>query len=333
MEFMKKVFLISIDAEGDNFWEWLPGDKITTENALYVARFQALCDKYGFKPTYLTNYEMACDNRFVEFAKPVVKDGRCEIGMHLHAWNSPPLYELPCRADIQPGECSYLIEYPTEVMEKKVEYMTELLENTFEIKPRVHRAGRWATDNRYFEILDKYGYLADCSVAPGMNMQSARGIKEGSNGTDYTSFPEIPYTVKETNLLEIPMTVRENHQVKKTSLKNPRSLLRNYCKALVGRGRIWLRPDGNNLQDMIYLADRVKKEKTDYMMFMLHTSEMMPGGSPAFRSEASIEKLYDDLEVFFKYVSSFCVGKTIGEYALGYRQNSCITYPEHDRNN
>ena len=61
------------------------------------------------------------------------------------------------------------------------------------------------------------------------------------------------------------------------------------------------------------------KEKTDYMMFMLHTSEMMPGGSPAFRSEASIEKLYDDLEVFFKYVSSFCVGKTIGEYALGYR--------------
>ena len=48
-----KKFLISIDTEGDNLWNWEYGKEITTENSLFVPRFQNLCEKYGFKPTYL----------------------------------------------------------------------------------------------------------------------------------------------------------------------------------------------------------------------------------------------------------------------------------------
>ncbi|WP_395754844.1 hypothetical protein [Edwardsiella ictaluri] len=50
-------FIITIDTEGDNLWQ--NHDRITTENARYLPRFQLLCEKYGFKPVYLTNYEMA----------------------------------------------------------------------------------------------------------------------------------------------------------------------------------------------------------------------------------------------------------------------------------
>lgn len=53
------AFLITIDTEGDNLWQ--KHDSITTENARYLPRFQQLCEKYGFKPVYLTNYEMAID--------------------------------------------------------------------------------------------------------------------------------------------------------------------------------------------------------------------------------------------------------------------------------
>ncbi|MDR8263551.1 deacetylase, partial [Acinetobacter baumannii] len=49
------AFLITIDTEGDNLWQ--KHDSITTENARYLPRFQQLCEKYGFKPVYLTNYE------------------------------------------------------------------------------------------------------------------------------------------------------------------------------------------------------------------------------------------------------------------------------------
>ena len=66
-----KKFLISIDTEGDNLWKWQVGDIVTTENAKYLPRFQSLCEKYGFKPTYLTNYEMAMDSFFIEYFKEV----------------------------------------------------------------------------------------------------------------------------------------------------------------------------------------------------------------------------------------------------------------------
>lgn len=89
-----KTFLITVDTEGDNLWQWKPGEKITTENSLFIPRFQELCEKYGLIPTYLTNYEMACDDRWVEYARKKEKDGKCEIGMHIHAWNSPPDYKL-----------------------------------------------------------------------------------------------------------------------------------------------------------------------------------------------------------------------------------------------
>ena len=29
---MMKTFLITVDTEGDNLWQWKPGEKITTEN-------------------------------------------------------------------------------------------------------------------------------------------------------------------------------------------------------------------------------------------------------------------------------------------------------------
>lgn len=311
-----KKFLISIDTEGDNFWEWSPGDPIKTDNAKYVQRFQELCNKFGYRPTYLINYEMACDEDFVSYIKKELELNRCEVGMHLHAWNSPPLYELEIRDNIKPGECSYLIEYPTEIMKKKIFYISNFIEKKFGVRPIVHRAGRWATNQLYFELLDEAGYIADCSVTPGMNMTNALGFTNIGKGSDYTKFPKTTYNIKNTSLLEIPMTVRSNHRIKKDNNTGIKHKLYNLYKAVKRSETVWLRPNGSNLDDLIYLVDKIIKENSsDYLMFMLHTSEMMPGGSPTFRTKESIEKLYSDLEVLFEYISKHFKGETIGEYA------------------
>ena len=89
----KKYFIITIDTEGDNLWGWEEGTPIKTENILYLSRFQDLCNQYDFKPTWLSNWEMVNDDRFVTFAKKNLARKQCEIGMHLHAWNTPPEYE------------------------------------------------------------------------------------------------------------------------------------------------------------------------------------------------------------------------------------------------
>ncbi|BAN97921.1 hypothetical protein E05_31550 [Plautia stali symbiont] len=46
----KPAFLITLDTEGDNLWRNRSG-KVTTYNVRFLPRFQALCEKYGFKPT------------------------------------------------------------------------------------------------------------------------------------------------------------------------------------------------------------------------------------------------------------------------------------------
>lgn len=50
-------------------------------------------------------------------------------------------------------------------------------------------------------------------------------------------------------------------------------------------------------------------------MFMIHSSELMPGGSPSFPDETSINALYHSLEIFFEAISDDYIGMTIGDYA------------------
>ena len=316
-----KTFLISIDTEGDNLWDYKPGDKITTKNTDYLLRFQNLCDRYGFKPTYLTNYEMANDPHFVETFKPVAEGNRCEIGMHLHAWNSPPDYTLTPRDDGLYGS-AYLIEYPLDIMEQKIACMTDLITDRFGQKPITHRAGRWATDQNYFNLLNKFGYLADCSVTPGISWEDCPGFTKDSKGTDYTDFNRKPYTINGTDILEIPVTVRQNHRFRKPAKKRLKSYLGNAYRAWRGTGKIWLRPNGNNLENMLWLADDTYRSNNKYLMFMLHSSEFMPGGSPTFDTPQKIEKLFEDLEILFKHISEKYDGATIGEYAKSLKEEN-----------
>lgn len=312
----KKPFMITIDTEGDNLWKQSPemGDIITAENAKYIPRFQELCEAWGFYPTYLANYEMATSSCFVEYVKPKVQQNKCEIGMHLHAWNSPPLFPLETRKDGKAGN-PYLIEYPTEIMEQKVQIMTELLSNTFEMSIVSHRAGRWAMNQEYFNTLDKYGYKVDCSVTPLMDWSGHPGQTAGSCGSDYSDYPHVPYVIQGTSMVELPLTVIRDHR---RIVNNTRSITRYwklYRRAKQGYGHLWLRPDGNNLTDLLYVAQKIRaSSKHDYLMFMLHSSELMPGGSPTFDSEEKVEKLYADLHVLFGYLAENYQGCTVKDY-------------------
>src|SRR5262249_41044111 len=82
-------FLTTIDPEGDDLWG--RPRRVTTQNASYLERFQLLCEEQGLKPTWLTNHEMVSSPVYRTFAEDVLARGTGEIGMHLHAWDSPPL--------------------------------------------------------------------------------------------------------------------------------------------------------------------------------------------------------------------------------------------------
>ena len=297
-----KNFLITVDTEGDNLWLWKPGEKITTENSLFIPRFQDLCEKYGLIPTYLTNYEMACDDRWVEREKKKETDGKCEIGMHIHAWNSPPDYELNMLYSGNP----YITEYPTEIMNEKIEFLKNFLEDRFETKMLSNRSGRWATDDRYFEILSRYGIQVDCSVAPQLNLSKIPGRSKNC-GNNYTQYSCKPYRINE-QLIEIPMTSRIVHKTSLGALKHRMKVF------FLGEGK-WLRPIYKSLQELTILTEQVEKEQNDYLEFMIHSSEFMPGGSIYYKNAEEIDLLFNVMEQYFAYIiGKGYVGTSLAEY-------------------
>ena len=304
---MSKSFIITVDTEGDNLWNWKPGNIITTENGKYVDRFQNLCDKFGFKPVYLTNYEMANDNNFITKIKRWEAEGRCEIGIHLHAWNNPPIVK-PREIEKYAGQ-SYLIEYSEQEMKNKFNTLFNLLSEKIGHSPVSHRAGRWAMDERYFKLLKEFGITTDCSFTPGINWESSKGITRG--GSDYSEVPINPHFIN--GVLEVPMTIRKGCAWGSGKFKHK-------LKSFILRHPIWLRPSGQSIHEITKVLKIVEKDDDiDYAEFMIHSSELMPSGSPYYKMESDIDDLYNLLEHVFKSASNQFSGITLREYRNHYK--------------
>jgi hypothetical protein len=312
------AFLITIDTEGDDLWA--KPARASTVNAAYLPRFQALCERFGMRPTYLTNHEMARSDEFRTFANDVLARHVGEIGMHLHAWDTPPIVPLTQDdARHQP----FLVEYPDEVMRQKIDVMTDLLRDVFEVAIVSHRAGRWAFNAPYAQMLIDRGYLVDCSVCPNHSWRAVKGDPRGEGGTDYRGFPELPYFVDPTDLskagasplLEVPMTVvKTSNDVVGRVLErlHPSNPLYRSLRKLAPA--LWLRPNGRNLPQMIRILRRAESESRPHVEFMLHSSELMPGGSPNFPTQEHVERLYSDMERLFADATGRFEGLTLAEF-------------------
>lgn len=320
----KPALLITIDTEGDNLWA--KPRTITTENSRWLPRFQELCARHGLKPTYLTNYEMAVCPEFVAFGREVLRTSSGEIGMHLHAWNSPPL-DRPLTTDDYHRHPP-LIAYPADVLRAKVGYMTALLENTFGIKMRSHRAGRWGFDGTYLQALTEHGYHVDCSVTPHRFWRYGRlnGARHECM-VDYRWAPEEPYRPDpadvtrpgSSELIELPMTVVRCDPAPLRPLRDalpPTSLPARVLARLVN-DHVWLRPRLGDLGRMRWLLDEVVARGRPYAQLILHSSELMPGGSPYFPGSRDVETLYADLDALFTHAGQRFRGATLSEFATG----------------
>jgi peptidoglycan/xylan/chitin deacetylase (PgdA/CDA1 family) len=322
---VRPCFLITIDTEGDHLWS--RPKTVTTRNAEFLERFQLLCERYDLRPTWLTNYEMISSPTYRRFAADVIARGTAEIGMHLHAWDSPPLE--PLTADDTRSH-PYLIEYPPRVMREKIHRLTVELEDALGVKMISHRAGRWAFDERYAEMLLDEGYRVDCSVTPLVSWANDPGVPMGRGGTDYTNFPHEPYWVDlddisrpgSSPLLEVPVTILSFRPAYIRSLlrltdRIPLPPVHVFARRAANRlfpPATWLRPTGRNRHRLLEVIERVVAEQLPHAEFMLHSSELMPMGSPTFPTRASVEALYADLEILFGRVQHLFRAATLRQF-------------------
>ncbi|MFI6598999.1 deacetylase [Nonomuraea sp. NPDC050536] len=330
---MNPAFIITIDVEADD--EWSTSTGLTTKNAAYLPRFHELCQRYGLRPTYLVEWSMAQSPVLREFGQAVIADKSAEIGMHLHAWTAPPYLPL---TEEDHRHKPFLIDFPAAAMAEKVKVMTGTLEEAFQVAITSHRAGRWMLDENYARILVEHGYLVDCSVTPRISWAGTTGHPAGRGPRDYSRFPAQPYFVDlddigrpgASPLLEVPMTI----------VPRSRAALWSRAADLAGStslaGRVvnrfspavtWMRPNGRNRRRLLDLARTALAEGWQHVEFMIHSSELMPGGSPYFRTRRSVEGLFDDIDALFAFVSTGFDPVTLTEFRMTFPVRPGISRP------
>jgi hypothetical protein len=302
-------FVITIDTEGDNQWDG--GLARSTENIRFIPRFQTLCDRFAFTPTYLCTYEVVSAPEFDDVLLPLHRSGRAEIGAHLHPWTTPPLSEW----DRSETSTAYPSELPPGLFARKLEQLTNLLETKLGQPPRSYRAGRWGLSAAHIPILLELGYIVDCSVTPLLSWGDA-GARE--RGQDFSHAPVRPYFMAwgdparegASGLLEVPVTILcTNSLMGRSPLL--RAIYHRYRKTLPARllNRTfllkprWFRPFSDmSVSRLKTVYDTARRLELPVVEMMFHSSELMPNGSPHNTTPESVEDLYRRLEAIFEYL-------------------------------
>ncbi len=306
----RPLFVITLDTEPDN--EWGRPRVATTQNARFVPRFHELCTRAGFKITYLMTLEMAEDQFLRNYLLPRLRAAECEVGAHLHPWNTPPLVQA---TDDDMRHHPYPYEYAPEVQREKLHTLVAAVERGYGVRPVSYKAGRWGLDGFHAGLLDEMGFRADTSVCPGVNWGPSKGDPRGSGGPNYNRASPLPYRLSREDvcrpgalrLWEVPPTI-VFYSAFGRYVPGVRALYRRFrrVRRLFDRqhlGSQWLRPYPHmtveRLKRVVCLARRAG---TPVLNLTFHSSELMPGGSPYNRTEASIESLFQRLEGFFAYL-------------------------------
>ncbi len=308
-------FIITVDVEADN--QWSDGKNLTLENLKFLPRFQALCEKYGFIPTYLCAYEITQDEQAVKMLSEWQKSRKAEIGAHLHPWT------MPCyNTTDKPFPC----ELSDSELENQIKILTNAIEEKFGIRPASYRAGRWGFDQRQAEILAKLGYKSDCSITPKISWKKTAGLPGGKGGPDFRFHQAAPYYVFE-NLLEVPMTILFTGAIKseknffaKFFLGMPDCLLKKVLNKIFFRQK-WMRIfSESQAKDWINIYESAESNKLPCVEFMIHSSELMPGASPYAKDEKAVESIYRQMEEMFGYFKKKNIaGSALSEFAENYK--------------
>ena len=303
---MRPRFLLTVDVEED-MPGWRITDPITVSNVAALPRLADLCERAGVRPTYLCTYPVATTPESASVLRRLHARGNCEIGTHMHPWNTPPFDRVPGREGDERGHAYYPLELAPEVFRAKLVNLHAAVGALTGEAPRSFRAGRFGIDASTLRELIPLGYEVDTSVTPLSDHLADRG-------PDFRSAPQHPYrparddVVKSGDLpiVEIPVSVGLTRRL-------PSALQAAYVhlpKAMRLRGLLsrdylnlvdyaWLYPVRFDLELMRRAARTLVEQGTSVLNVFVHSNELVPGQSGRVDTPAHVEQVFERLAGIF----------------------------------
>ncbi len=282
--------VITIDVEEDQ-WGMRKGRYSTTDNIRQLPLLSNLFQEFNIVPAYLVTFPVLNDDGAVAIVRHAYDSGRCEIGMHCHAWTTPPFEEELTRSN------SMLCNLNPGLQREKLSRLYEAVTTRLRTRPIAYRAGRWGYGRDTAHVLQDLGCRIDSSLTPYTSW--AR-----SHGPDYTHVTPQPYRFTPSHifspapigpLLEVPATIgflrgRFDTCALLARRLDAYPLQRLKLSSLLGRlgiaRKAWLSPEQESAARMIQLVKQMQWHGYPLLNVVFHSSSLLAGCNPFVRTIA-----------------------------------------------
>jgi hypothetical protein len=294
--------LVIVDAEEEFDWTQFSSSSISVKTIRKQLPAQKIFERFCVVPTYVVDFPVASQEEGFKPLKEFLDSGVCEIGAQLHPWVNPPIREEVVRRNTFPGNLDRRLEL------EKLCALTAVIEQNFEHRPTIYRAGRCGLGPNTSELLEGLNYEIDCSVLPGADLRQFGGpdFRRCNVASPYWSGPhrtilELPVTAGYTGLLR-------EHGPRIHSLASRAAVLPLRIPGILARCGLLdstrLSPEGIPLADAKDLT-RVLLRSANQRVFSLsyHTPSLEAGNTPYVTDQSDLVRflgwIEDYLEFFF----------------------------------
>ncbi|MDD2903968.1 MAG: hypothetical protein PHU44_16195 [Syntrophales bacterium] len=289
---------ISIDVEEEGLFSGkYPRTPPGVSNVAQLKRLEFIPREFGIPLTLLVTYQVARDPGAQEILKYWQERYGAEIGAHLHPWNTSPFIDLP---DPEPVRSEKM---PISLIRDKLHNLVSAIKEGLGVTPRSFRMGRFDWGPKLRSLLPEMGIRVDSSMVP---------CTQKVGGPDYFLTPADPFPLAVSEgagdtLWEAPLTMVP-------VLPGTASWVYRFSSLFAGargqRLRSWfphvlaagIHPVWFPLPSM-RLAVRLHRRRGGQVLNMfLHSTELAPGGTPQFPTEAAVARLIRKMRSFFTWL-------------------------------
>lgn len=305
---MPPRLIFTVDVEED-MPGWEITDPISVHNVAALPRLAELCSELGVLPTYLCTYPTVTTKESAAILRLLHRRGDCEIGTHLHPWNTPPFNGVPGRNGDERKLTYYQYELGPARFRAKLRTLHEAVGQISGGIPVSFRAGRFGIDALTLRELIPLGYVVDSSVTP---------LEEHlqDDGPDFRTAPQHPYRpaleditkLGDMPIVEIPVSVGLTRNVpvflQKAFVHLPkvtrvRGLLsRDYLNVI---DFAWLYPARFDVELMKKAARALTEGGAPVLNVFVHSSELVAGASGRVRTQADVEACFGGIRAILEF--------------------------------
>lgn len=317
----RPALIFTIDTEEAFDWSEFRHDDHRVSPPQDLDPLQALCEAFGVRPLYFVTYPLLTDAASAGYFRRLAEDGRADLGLHLHQWNTPPV------GGYQGEYYSWQSNLPPAVHAAKLRALAGAFERAFGFRAVAHRAGRYGVGPQCYADLAEIGVRYDFSPSPAFDW-SARG------GPDFSAVSNHPFTA------ETPRgAVHVTPVCGAFALRGTRHFFRQpdtpgLSGRHLGHRRLLTAPlrltcEQARFEELVSLTHCLARSEVPVLTFSLHSTSMTVGASPYSPDAAAIDAQLSLMRRYLEFFTKDFGGTTTSLGDLAGLYGDALTLTRH----